>query len=184
MALRATGSWFLQQQVQMVDDSPLMTRDAVHGQIRNSLTSLAEDPYWQQKRDKRKSSLQQKGNLGFSRLSEAGVSASPASYEVTALSQTYQSIGKVAAKESAHYASHCEVEDSIAALHMPSRTSRQAAVPWDGGGQADHEAPGASSLQLHSRQGSTVRFAVEGALMPSGPKLSTNVPEVHSTAKD
>ena len=182
MTLHSTDPW----SIELADDNPY-TVDAMHGQMQTSLTSLAEDPYWQQKRDERKGSKQHKGVTGVPSLPEPAPRASTATSERTVLSQAYQLQRISSAKASADDArsQHAFGEGSIPALRMPSRASGQDALLWSGDGrmQMNLEAYDAGSLTRHSRQGSTVRFAVEEALKSSGPMHSVAVPEVGFDAK-
>ena len=152
--------------------------------MRTSLTALAEDPYWQQKRDERKSSLRQTGMFGVPDLPEANVGASTGKSEFIALapSQTYQSKRIPSMMASPNDASSPPAfgQGSIAALHRPSRASQQDATLWDGSGrmQGDEAALDTGSLHPNSRQGSTVRFALEEGRMSSGPLRGADVPEV------
>lgn len=158
--------------------------------MRTSLRSLAEDPFWQQKRDERKSSLQQQGFLDVPILLEANVSARTAKSKTITLglSQTYHSKTNSSTFASSDNASsqHAFGQGSIPALRMPSRASRQDAILWNGSGttQADHEAPDAGSMRRQSQQGSAVCFTVEEGHMPSGPRQSTDVFEVCSGTYD
>ena len=184
-----SGSWSIKQQPQLYDHNPF-TNSADNGQRRTSLKSLAEDPFWQQKRDERKSSLQQQGFLDVPTLLKASVSASTAKSEVIALglSQSYQSERNSSTIASSDNASsqHAYGQGSIPALRMPSRASRQDAVLWNESSrtQLDHEALDAGSMRHQSRQGSAVRFAVDKGHTPSGPRRSTHVFEVCSAAYD
>ena len=182
MTLDFTDPW----SVELADDNP-STADYLHGQMRTSLVSVADDPYWQQKRDERKSSRQQREFNGVPRLPEPGPRASTVKIEHMALSQTYQLQKTSTAKATADNASsqHAFGEGSIPALRMPSRASGQDAMLWNGSGRmlVDHEAPDAGSLNRQSRRGSTVRFAVEEGLNSSGPMHNVNIPEVRSHAE-
>ena len=184
---RSTGPWSTDQHILLADDSTIR-KDTAYGQMRTSLTALAEDPYWQQKRDERKDSLQQKGLLGIPEMHEAGGSASIATTDfiALALSQTYQAKSNSSATAPTGDAGTQSAfeQGSIAALHRPSRASQQDATLRNGSDrmQADHVSPEAGSMHQHPRQGSAVKLALEEVDAPHDPAQSVDVPEVRQLA--
>jgi len=83
LTLKTSELWSQNQQMQLADDNPF-TKQTVYGQTRTSVMSLAKDTYWQQQRDKRKSSLLQKIPLDTSGLPQTGLSQSTGAAEESA----------------------------------------------------------------------------------------------------
>jgi len=163
LTLKTSEFWSQNQQMQLADDNPFI-KQTVYGQTRTSVTSLAEHTYWQQQRDKRKSSQLQKIPLDPSGLPQTGLSQSTGADNQSAgfqrhkptrnsLANGYSSIG----------GQHTFSEGTIPALRMPAGLNGSSTTSWDERGteQTDHEAHDAGSRYRNSRHGSSVRFAAE-----------------------
>ena len=163
LTLKTSEFWSQNQQMQLADDNPF-TKQTVYGQMRASVTSLAEDTYWQQQRDKRKTSLLQKIPLDPSGLPQTGPSQSTGADNLSAGFQSFKPArNSLAIGYSSIGGQHTFSEGTIPALRMPASLSGSSTTSWDERGteQTEHEAPDEGSRDRNSRQGSSVRFAAE-----------------------
>ncbi len=151
-----SDSLSLDQHVQQLNGLPATGQTQYH---RSS--SLSSDPYWQQKRDSRKSSLLQKN---LTSLAENDMVPSTEMTRSGVQSGTYISAIKAShwaepSKEETQHASASRLDPELHIQHCMSALLRSSQYDGDYF-QTDEYHSTESSRQQQPRQGSTVRFAL------------------------